>query len=288
MLRPVFTGKENMTHIVSTEKLTDSITALEIAAPEIAETARTGQVVMARLGDETKAHPRVIADFDIDKGTITLVIRKTAPDAGTHDGVAPDAAGITADASPEPDENSSIHIDGPLGKSSDMPTPGKALLVAEGMGIPAVFTRLRELKESGCYTMFIAGYPSKSELFWLDRLEKYCDEFYVITDDGSFGIKGPIRQTLKAVCDQVQEIEHVFAAGSMKLLKSTSDVTRPLSIPTTVNLAAVFDAPNGAAAPIDSSEDTTARIDWSGQINLDGHQVDFDELKKKLGLQIKK
>ena len=173
-----------------------------------------------------------------------------------------------------------------------MPTPGKALLVAEGMGIPAVFTRLRELKESGCYTMFIAGYPSKSELFWLDRIEKCCDEFYVITDDGSFGIRGPVRVTLKAVCDQVQEIEHVFAAGSMKLLKSTSDITRPLSIPTTVNLAAVFDAPNGAPAPtnapIESSEGTTANIDWSGQINLDGHQVDFDELKKKLGLQIKK
>ncbi len=281
-----------MTQIVSIEKLTDSITALEIEAPEIAETARMGQVVMARLGDETKAHPRVIADFDIDKGTITLVIRKTAQDAatnaGTHDGTTLAATGITENAPPELSEDSSIHIDGPVGQSSDIPTPGKALLVAEGMGIPAVFTRLRELKESGCYTMFIAGYPSKSELFWLDRLEKYCDEFYVITDDGSFGIRGPVRVTLKAVCDQVQEIEHVFAAGSMKLLKSTSDITRPLSTPTTVSLAAVFDAPNGAAAPVDSSEDTTARIDWSGQINLDGHQVDFDELKKKLGLQIKK
>ncbi len=298
MIRPVFTGKENMTQIVSIEKLTDSITAIEIEAPEIAAAALTGQVVMTRLGDQAEAHPRAIADFDTDKGTITIVIRNPAADSdalrdpvssftASGDTAAPaeDTSSVTTQ---ELDENSVVHIDGTVEQAGNMPVPGKALLVAEGLGVPAVFTRLRELKEKGCYTMLIAGYPSKNEIFWLDRLDKYCDELYVITEDGSYGIKGPVRQTLKAVCDQIQEIEHVYAAGPIKFLKSASDTTRPFSIPTTISLAAVFDAPDVAPAQPDGSEGTREAPDLSGQINLDGHQVDFDELMKKLGFQTKK
>jgi ferredoxin--NADP+ reductase len=277
-----------MTHIVSAENLTESITALEIAALEIAATAKAGQVVMARIGNESNAHPRAIADFNPEKGTITIVVRQkdcstpeqhsSAPSA-TRDFIAEDAARAMLDV------NSTVYVDGPMGQPGEPVAPAKALLVAEGLGIPAVFTRIRDLKAAGCYTMLIAGYASKSELFWLDRLNDMCDEIYVVTDDGSFGIKGPVRQTVKAVCDQVQEIEHVFVAGPFDLLKTTANVTRPFEISTTVSLAAVFDASPGKRDG--DGEDAAPALDWAGPIELDGHQTDFDELAKTLGLQKK-
>jgi ferredoxin--NADP+ reductase len=290
MIRPVFTGKENMSQIVSVEKLTDSITALEIAAPEIAAATRTGQIVMIRVNDETHARPKAIADVNLDKGTITIVVqqREADVDGRTADSAMPAVSAPGADAVAVPDENSTIHLEGPLGLPGEAVNPGKALLVAEGMGIPAVFARLRQLKEAGCYTMLIAGYPSKSQLFWLDRLDHVCDELYVVTEDGSFGIKGPVRQTVKAVCDQVHEIEHVFAAGPLDLLKSTSNVTRQHQIPTAISLAAVLDGPAETRGDYPAEgADGAPSLDWSGRIQLDGHQVDFDELTRKLGLQKK-
>ena len=173
------------------------------------------------------------------------------------------------------------------------------LFVGEEDGLGAILAPLREFKANGGYVTVIAGFRSKSEVFWVDRLDEHSDELYVVTEDGSYGIKGPLRQTLRAVCESAGDIDRVHAAGSLKLLRTTVDVTRSFNIPTTVSLAAVFDdavppvpqdATSGnAAIGSPATGNTTGAedaFDWAGANDIDAHTIDFDVLARRLGILI--
>jgi ferredoxin/flavodoxin---NADP+ reductase len=267
-----------MPRIVSTEKLTDHICAFRVEAPEIASSAEAGQIVLARFDPLASWTPKAICDADRAAGTVTFLSRAAA--TASPETSRPDA------------EAGDVEIDGPIGVRTSPDKATRALFVAEGVGIGAIITRLRALKEQGCYTMVIAGYPSKNDLFWIDRLDDLSDELYIVTEDGSFGIKGPIRHTLRAVCEQIGDIEAAHAAGSLRLLKTIADVTRNFNIPATVTLASVLDDAEGAAPPDPETADlaararaaTTAGFDWARAIDLDAHNIDFDGLSRTLGI----
>ncbi|UCH85549.1 MAG: hypothetical protein JSW50_07645 [Candidatus Latescibacterota bacterium] len=303
-----------MLKIIKSTELTDNYTAYRLKALDIARAARPGQVVLFRPDDRDTPVPCAIVDCDSEKGTVTIVTRWNVPE--------------------EPD-GYSIELTGPLGQPTEPETAGKILCVAEGLGIAALIPRLRQLKEKGWYTQVIAGYASKDTAYWTARLDEFSDELYVVTEDGSLGIKGPIRHTIKAVCEQTADIDRVFAVGSLEFLRIATDVTRRLELPTRVSLNAVFDG-NGVAVPdelddhhaaapdelddhhmaapdeldgrhadtpteADTTIDSTAVaasdehtsqpapvFDWSEATDLDGLELDFDELTQKLGIQIKK
>jgi NAD(P)H-flavin reductase len=173
------------------------------------------------------------------------------------------------------------------------------LFVAEEDGLGAVLAPLREFKANGGYVTVIAGFRSKSEVFWVDRLNEHSDELYVITEDGSYGIKGPLRHTLRAVCESAGDIDRVHAAGSLKLLRTTADVTRSFNIPTTVSLAAVFDdsvppvsqdLTSGNTAignpAIENPAGADEAFDWTRANDIDAHTIDFDALARRLGILV--
>jgi NAD(P)H-flavin reductase len=262
-----------MTQLIAKTELTATYTAYEIEAPDIAASARPGQLVLFRSGDRLTPAPCAITDLDAAKGTVTIVTR--------------------AGASVESDGNS-FELTGPLGRPAEEEKSGKIVCVAEGLGVAALLPRLREYKKKGWYTQVIAGYPSRDATYWTDRLNEFSDELYVVTEDGSLGIRGPIRHTIKAVCEQTADIDRVFAVGPIEILKATTDVTRKAEIPTRISLNAVFDG-NGVAASDepDAPSATDANrplpaFDWSGAADLNGLDQDFTELAEKLGIQIKK
>jgi len=284
-----------MPRIVSTEKLTDRIFALEVEAPDIASTAGAGQIVLARFDHLGAWTPKAISDVDRAAGTVTFLCRGAA-------GAFP--APGSADAAPassrnEPAGNAAatdVEITGPLGARKTLDKASKVLFVAEGVGIGAIIARLRALKEKGCYTMVIAGYPAKDGLFWIDRLDDLSDELYVVTEDGSFGIKGPLRHTLRAVCEQIGDIDAAHAAGPLRLLKTIADATRNFNIPTTVSLASVLDDAESDTPQDPETTDLAARtraataagFDWAKAVDLDAHDVDFDGLSRTLGIPLTK
>jgi len=281
-----------MPRIVSTKRLTDRILAFEIEAPDIASSAEAGQIVLARFDPLASWTPKAICDADRAGGKVTFLSRLEASVPANASGAR--ALAGPADAKPVDPAANGIEIDGPLGVRTSPEKAARALFVAEGVGIGAIVPRLRALKEKGCYTMAIAGYPSKNNLFWVDRLDDLSDELYIVTEDGSFGIKGPLRHTLRAVCEQIGDIEAVHAAGSLKLLKTVADVTRNFKIPTTVTLASVLDDTENAAAEDPETAEladrtraaTAAGFDWARSIDLDAHDIDFDALSRTLGIPL--
>jgi ferredoxin--NADP+ reductase len=284
-----------MHRIVDTTQLTDRIAALVIDAPEIASGAAPGQLVMTRLKGWVRPIPLAITDLDKIKGTVTIVIRtpevildgENLFDIRNAPGQRADGREGSVVATSE-----TIEITGPIGRVEPLETANKVLCAAEGLGIPTILPRLQEFKERGCYTLVAVGYPSKNELFWVERMDQYSDELYVITDDGSFGIRGPVRRVLSGICDQTGDVDRVLAAGPVAFLRGVAEVTRKHKIATTVTLGAALDRVDGGPQTDSPAETPTSRsadeFDWNQKIDLDGHSVDFGDLVWKLGIQVPK
>ncbi len=252
-----------MSRIVSADRLNDHYVAYEIEAPEIASRIKPGQLLEVGLGQAVVV-PHAIADFSRAKGTVTVVAR--------HDAGFP-AAQTTS---------SQIDLHGPFGRQSTFSGVGKILCIAEGLGVAALFSRLQELKTHDIYTVVIVGFRSKGYVYWVDRLDSISNELYVITDDGSYGIKGPMKHTIKGVCEHEIDIDRALAIGSLRMLKTCCRITDAHSIPTLISLNAVVVEDNNPATPEGAA--AVGAFDWSTASDLDGHKVDFDELVEKLGI----
>lgn len=260
-----------MSRIVTTKRLAERIVACDVEDPEIAAQAEAGQIVLTRSGPDAPWVPKAVVDVDRERGTMTLLFTNAPGDPNLS------AAGGECD------------VKGPFGRRKGAGKARKVLYVAERDGVGAVLPRLRESRAAGLYTLVIAGFRSQSDIFWADRLNELSDELYVVTEDGSYGIRGPIRHTLRAVCEQTGDIDRAHAAGSLRLLKTTADVTRNFNIPATVSLAAVFDdavPPATADAASQNPPGADEAFDWAQAIDLDAHTADFDALARRLGILV--
>jgi ferredoxin--NADP+ reductase len=263
-----FLRKDTMTRIVSTMRLTDRVSALELESPDVVSSAQPGQIVLTRFARDTAWVPKAIVDVNAEQGTMTLLF---------------------SSARVESESDRELEIKGPYGLPRKWDRASKMLFVAEGDGLGAILQPLREFKAKERYAIVIAGYRSHGDVFWAERLDEASDELYVVTDDGSFGIKGPVRHTLRAVCEHAQDIDRVYAVGSLKLLRTTADVTRIFNIPTTVSLAAVFDDAAPPVLPdagIEQPAGADEAFDWAHAIDLDAHATDFDALARRLGILV--
>ncbi len=121
--------------------------------------------------------PLTIADFDREKGTITLVIQAVGK--------------TTKEMQQECREGTRlISVTGPMGEPSHISNAGKVICVGGGLGVAPVFPQVRAFKEAGAYVIGVVGFRNKDLVFWDDKFREYCDEFIICSDDGSAGIKG--------------------------------------------------------------------------------------------------
>ena len=65
-----------MFKIVTKRKLNDAVTLMEIEAPFIAKKAKAGQFIIFRIDDKGERVPLTIADYDREKGTVTIIFQK--------------------------------------------------------------------------------------------------------------------------------------------------------------------------------------------------------------------
>jgi len=64
-----------MNKIVSKQQFSEKVFKLEVEAPLIAKSRRAGHFVIVRTGEKGERIPLTIADSDVEKGTITLVVQ---------------------------------------------------------------------------------------------------------------------------------------------------------------------------------------------------------------------
>jgi len=255
--------------VVAREDYSDVTYMLEVRHPLMAHAAQPGQFVIAMSHREGERIPLTIADFDRQKGTITLVIQ---------------AAGkTTMEMQRKCKVGTSLYgLVGPMGIPSHVSCAKKVVCVGGGLGVAPIYPQARAFKENGAYVIGILGFRNKELIFWGDKFGSICDELIICTDDGSAGLKGFVTDGMRLAIGKHSDIDEVIAIGPPIMMKACADVTRAHSIKTMVSLNPIMVDGTGMCGGCRVKIGEKVRFACVDGPDFDGHQVDFDDLMMRL------
>ena len=255
--------------IVTREDFSDVTYLLEVHHPLMAKAAKPGQFVIVMLSEHGERIPLTIADFDRDKGTITLVIQAIGK--------------TTRQMQQECQVGTSLYaLVGPMGIPSPISHAKKVICVGGGLGVAPIFPQARGFKEAGAYVIGVVGFRNKDLVFWEDKFRAVCDEFIICTDDGSAGIKGMVTAGILQAIEKHPDVDEVIAIGPPIMMKGCADTTRPYKIKTMVSLNPVMVDGTGMCGGCRVKIGDTVKFACVDGPDFDGHQVDFDDLMTRL------
>ena len=255
--------------IVTRRDFSDVTFLIEIRHPLMARAARPGQFVIVMSHEHGERIPLTIADFDRERGTITLVIQAVGKTTREMQQTCRTGAALHA-------------VVGPMGLPSPIGRKKKVLCVGGGLGVAPVFPQARAFKEAGAYVIGVLGFRNKDLIFWQDKFGAVCDELILCTDDGSAGIKGTVAEGIRQAIATHPDIDECVAIGPPMMMRGSADATRPHKVKTVVSLNPLMIDGTGMCGG--------CRVKVGGQIkfacvdgpDFDGHQVDFDDLMARL------
>ncbi len=239
----------------------------EIEAPRIAKKAKPGQFVILQVDEKGERIPLTMADTDPDKGTITIIYMVIGKST---------AAFKNLKVSDE-----YYAVIGPLGKATHIEKKGRVVCVGGGTGIAVLHPITRALKEIGNHVTTIVGSRNKDLLILEKEMEKASDSFNICTDDGSRGHHGFVTDVLKDVLDK-EDISLVVAIGPIPMMKFVCDITKERGVETLVSLNPIMVDGTGMCGCCRVTVNGTTKFACVDGPEFDGHNVDFDELGKRL------
>ena len=265
-----------MLRITDKKEIARDITRITVEAPQIAERARAGQFVVVILDDKGERIPLTLADWDSDKGTISLIFQKV--------GFSTKKLGALNI------DDSIAHLLGPLGHPTEIKDVGTVVCIGGGVGIAEVYPVSRAFKDAGNRVVGIIGARCRDLVILEKEMQDVCDELFITTDDGSYGRKGFVTDILKELFGVIEKSTHtkypdlVYAIGPLPMMMAVSQITRDYKIKTIVSLNPIMVDATGMCG---SCRCTVASKTVFGCVDgpdFDAHQVDFEELQKRLKL----
>jgi len=256
--------------IVAREDFSEQTYLLEVRHPRMARAAHPGQFVIVMSHPEGERIPLTIADFDRDRGTVTLVIQAIGKTTREMQQVCRPGTRLHA-------------LVGPMGIPSRIEQAKKALCVGGGLGVAPVYPQARGFKENGAYVIGVVGFRSRELMFWEDRFRAVCDELIVCTDDGSAGVKGMVTEGIRLAIEKHPDIDECVAIGPPIMMKGAAEATRPHGIRTVVSLNPVMVDGTGMCGGCRVKVGDRIQFACVDGPDFDGHRVDFDDLMARLG-----
>ena len=259
-----------MYRIVRKEILNPQVKLLEIEAPYVARKAEPGQFIILRVNKEGERVPFTIADFDREKGTVTIIFQEV---------------GATTQLLGQLNEGDEVEdFCGPLGVASHFEGVKKAAVIGGGLGTAIAYPQAKKLHSMGVSVDAITGFRNKDLIILEKEMAAVSDRLIITTDDGSNGTKGYVSDILKKLLDEGANYDVVIAIGPPIMMKVVCDVTRPYGIKTIVSLNPIMVDGTGMCGG--------CRVTVGGQIkfacvdgpDFDGHEVDFTELMRRLSM----
>lgn len=258
-----------MYKIIEKEVFSPIIKLMVVEAPKVARSCRAGQFVILRIDEEGERIPLTIADFDREKGTITIVFQevgKTTEQLG-----AMNAGDYIKD------------FVGPLGEPSHIENFGNVLVVGGGVGIAPVHPIARELKNAGNHVIGVIGSRSGDLMFWEDKMREACSELHVTTDDGSYVRKGFVTDVMKEIIEGrgKENINLVIAIGPQPMMRACCNLTKDYGLKTIVSLNALMVDGTGMCGCCRVSVGGKTKFVCVDGPEFDGHEVDWLELSRR-------
>ncbi len=255
--------------IVGREDFSQATYSLVIRHPLMAKAARPGQFVIVMSHESGERIPLTIADFDREKGTITLVVQAVGKTTKEMQQTCQLGTAVYA-------------LVGPMGIPSPLGTAKKVVCVGGGLGVAPIFPQARGFKENGAYVIGILGFRSKNLIFWQDKFNSCCDELILCTDDGSTGIKGFVSDGIKLAIASHPDLDEVIAIGPPLMMKACAEVTRPHEIKTMVSLNPIMVDGTGMCGGCRVKVGDQVKFACVDGPDFDAHKVDFADLMMRL------
>lgn len=252
-----------MYEILEKKRLSDTVVFMKIKAPLVAKKAQPGQFIILRIDEKGERIPLTIADSDPKEGTVTIIfleVGKTTKKLGAL------KVGEFLE-----------NFAGPLGVPSEVKNYGTVVCVGGGVGIAPLYPIVKALKQAGNHVVSILGAKTKDLLLLEKEVQKFSDEFYIATDDGSKGQKGFVSDVLQQVIDK-QKIDMVMAIGPIIMMKVVSNLTKQYSIKTLVSLNPIMVDGTGMCGGCRVSIDGKTKFACVDGPEFNGHKVDYDNL----------
>lgn len=257
-----------MNRIIAKERFSEKVFKLVVEAPLIAKARRAGHFVIVRVGEHGERIPLTIAEADPERGTITLVVQEV---------------GLSSTRLCEMNVGDELaDVVGPLGKATHIENFGTVVCAGGGVGIAPMLPIVQALKAAGNRVISVLAGRTKELVILEDEMRRSSDEVIVMTDDGSYGRRGLVTEGVESVIVR-EHVDKCFAIGPAIMMKFVCLLTKKYEIPTDVSLNTIMVDGTGMCG--------ACRITVGGQTKFvcvdgpefDGHQVDFDEMLKRMG-----
>ena len=257
-----------MNKIISKEHFSEKVFKLVIEAPLIAKSRKAGHFVIVRVGEKGERMPLTIAEADPVKGTITLVVQKV---------------GLSSTRLCELNEGDYItDVVGPLGKATHIENFGTVVCAGGGVGVAPMLPIVQALKAAGNKVITVLAGRSKELIILENEMRASSDEVIIMTDDGSYGKKGLVTEGIEEVIKR-EKVDKCFAIGPAIMMKFVCLLTKKYEIPTDVSLNTIMVDGTGMCGACRITVGGKTKFVCVDGPEFDGHQVDFDEMLKRMG-----
>ena len=240
--------------------------------PLIAQKAHAGNFILLRINETGERFPLTIADYNRDKGTITIVFQVFGKSTKllSHQNIGDEI----------------LDVVGPLGNKIHIQKyEYPVVIIGGGVGIAPCYPQAKELKEAGNKIITIIGARNTGLLFWREKMRSVSDELIICTDDGTEGIKALVTEPLEELIVK-EKISIVIAIGPlimMKYIAQTTDGSGDLpKVKTYVSLNPIMIDGTGMCGGCRfSTVDGDIYFACVDGPDVDGHMVDFENLLKR-------
>ena len=249
--------------IMKRRELNPTVTELWIKAPLIAKKAKAGQFIIVRAKEDSERIPLTIAGFDREAGTVSIIFQVVG--AGT----------MQLNALKE---GEAVHdFVGPLGKATEIEGLKNVCVVGGGVGCAIALPIAQALHAQGTKVTGIVGFRNKDLVILEDEFRACCDEFIIMTDDGSYGDKGVVTAPLEQKIVDGANFDEVITIGPLIMMKFVVKTTKPHNVKTVVSMTPSMVDGTGMCGGCRLTVGGQTKFACVDGPDFDGFEVDFDE-----------
>lgn len=259
-----------MYKIVKKEVLNSVVVMMEIEAPYVAARCEAGQFVIVRVDEDGERIPLTIADFDRERNTVEIIFQ---------------VVGYSTTLMAKLNEGDYLQdFVGPLGQPAPLNKEWKRVIgVAGGVGAAPLYPQAKKLAEQGTKVDVIIGGRTAELVLLKEKFEKFCDNVYIMTDDGSLGEQGVVTKKLQELLDASVKYDHAIAIGPLIMMKFVVALTKKpeYNLPTAVSLNPIMIDGTGMCGGCRVTVGGETKFACVDGPDFDGFEVDFDQCMKR-------
>ena len=252
-----------MYQIVSKKSLNPTVTQMEILAPFVAKKALPGQFIILRVNEDGERIPLTIAGYDRQKGTVTIIFQ---------------IVGGSTELLNHKNEGDCIpDFVGPLGRPTHTQGLKKVCVVGGGVGCAIALPVAKALHEQGCEVTSIIGFRNKDLVILEDEFKANSQNFYMMTDDGSYGRQGNVCVPLKELLESGETFDEVITIGPLIMMKFVCATTKAYGVKTIASMNPIMSDGTGMCGGCRLTVGGKMQFACVDGPEFDGHEIDFDE-----------